>query len=166
MKIDCSGPEQSKHTSRRLCFCFLEENWKYQMPVWTEDLDQAVAENIGTFDGVKEISVGLTEDVVIIFKGSIGYGKSLLFQCPVSTWHMQCVKRGSVGNTRLFYQNAACSSEFFSPAGRLRLSKCALFLPLVWYWEVVTRIFIFCSLFLVGMIFPQMRVESIFFNLF
>ena len=54
----------------------------------------------------------------------------------------------------------------FSPAGRLQLSKCALFFPLVSYWEVVTRILIFCGVFLVGMIFPLMRVESIFFNLF
>ena len=54
----------------------------------------------------------------------------------------------------------------FSPAGRLQLSKCALFLPLVSYWEVVTRILIFCGVFLVGMIFPLMRIESIFFNFF
>ena len=37
------------------------------MPVWTEDLDQAIAEVIGTFDGVEEISAGLREDVVIIY---------------------------------------------------------------------------------------------------
>ena len=43
-----------------------------------ELLDQAIAEVIGTFDDVEEISAGLREDIVIIFKGSIGYGKSLL----------------------------------------------------------------------------------------
>ena len=43
-----------------------------------EVLDQAIAEVIGTFDDVEEISAGLREDIVIIFKGSIGYGKSLL----------------------------------------------------------------------------------------
>ena len=109
----------------------------------TEDLDQAISEVIGTFDGVEEISVGLREDIAIIFKGSIGYGKSLLFQllpgiCSVFKW----------------------------AAGRLRLSKCALFLLLFSYWEVVTRILIFCGLFLAGMIFSLMRIESIFFNLF
>ena len=29
-------------------FRFLKENWKYQMPVWTGDLDQAIAEVIRT----------------------------------------------------------------------------------------------------------------------
>ena len=48
--------------------------------IGTEDLDQAISEVIGTFDGVEEISVGLREDIVIIFKRLIGYGKSLLFQ--------------------------------------------------------------------------------------
>ena len=48
--------------------------------IGTEDLDQAISEVIGTFDGVEEISLGPREDIVIIFKGSIGYGKSLLFQ--------------------------------------------------------------------------------------
>ena len=43
-----------------------------------ELLDHAIAEVIGTFDDVEEISAGLREDIVIIFKGSIGYGKSLL----------------------------------------------------------------------------------------
>ena len=43
-------------------------------------MDQAISEVIGTFDGVEEISVGLREDIVIIFKRLIGYGKSLLFQ--------------------------------------------------------------------------------------
>ena len=43
-------------------------------------MDQAIAEVIGTFDGEEEIRVELREDTVIIFKGSIGYGKSLLFQ--------------------------------------------------------------------------------------
>ena len=49
-----------------------------------ELLDQAIAEVIGTFDDVEEISAGLREDIVIIFKGSIGYGKSLL----VSYWEV------------------------------------------------------------------------------
>ena len=38
-------------------------------------MDQVISEVIGTFDGVEEISVGLREDIVIIFKGLIGYGK-------------------------------------------------------------------------------------------
>ena len=69
-------------------------------------------------------------------------------------------------------ENDCCSSYYLAyavckrAAGRLQLSKCALFLQLVSYWEVVTRILIFCGVFLVGMIFPLMRVESIFFNLF
>ena len=69
-------------------------------------------------------------------------------------------------------ENHCCSSYYLAyavykrAAGRLRLSKCAVFLLLVSYWEVVTRILIFCGLFLVGMIFSLMRIESIFFNLF
>ena len=56
-------------------FCFFF--WKR---IETEDLDQAIAEVTGTFDGEEEIRVELREDTVTIFKGSIGYGKSLLFQ--------------------------------------------------------------------------------------
>ena len=85
-------------------------------------LVQAIAEVIGTFDGVEELSAGLREDIVIIFKGSIGYGKSLLFQLlpRQHTTFTSC-------------QNAACFNDFSPPAGRLRLSKCVLFLPLVSY---------------------------------
>ena len=36
------------------------------------------SEVIGTFDYVEEISTGLREAIAIIFKGSIGYGKSML----------------------------------------------------------------------------------------
>ena len=57
--------------------CFVFVFWKR---IETEDLDQAIAEVTGTFDGEEEIRVELREDTVTIFKGSIGYGKSLLFQ--------------------------------------------------------------------------------------
>ena len=110
--------------------------------IGTEDLDQAISEVIGTFDGVEKISVGLREDIVIISKD----------------WSAM--------------ENHCCSSYYLAyavckrAAGRLRLSKCALFLLLFSYWEVVTHILIFCGLFLVGMLFSVMRIESIFFNLF
>ena len=109
--------------------------------IGTEDLDQAISEVIGTFDGVEEISVGLRDCQL--------YSKD-----------------------RSAMENHCCSSYYLAyavykrAAGRLRLSKCALFLLLVSYWEIVTRILIFCGLFLVGMIFSLMRIESIFFNLF
>ena len=49
-------------------FRFLEENWKYQMPILTEDLDEAIAEVIGTFDGVvsmwRMINAELREGIV------------------------------------------------------------------------------------------------------
>ena len=58
-------------------------------------------------------------------------------------------------------QNAACSIEFFllrvDYALEGSLSKCELFLPLVLHWEVVTRILIFCGLFLVCVICPLMQ---------
>ena len=39
---------------------------------------------------------------------------------PVSTWHMQCVKRGSGGNTRLSPRSKMLLVPMnFSPAGRL-----------------------------------------------
>ena len=44
--------------------------------------------------------------------------------------------------------------------------QISLILPFVLYWEDVMRLPIFCGLFLVGMICPLMRVESIFFDLF
>ena len=36
-------------------FAFWKRNWKYQMPVRTKDLDKAIAEVIGTFEGVEDI---------------------------------------------------------------------------------------------------------------
>ena len=142
------------------------------MPVWTDDLDKAIAKVIGTFDGVEEISMELWEGIVNYYlkERHIGGLADRLWKItaiPVSTWHMQCVKRGSGGNTRLSPRSKMLLVPMnFSPAGRLWLSKYALFLPLVLYWEVVTLILIFCGLFLVGMICPLMRVESIFFDLF
>ena len=57
------------------------------MPVRREDLDKAIAEVIGTFDGAEEISAGLREGILNYMqrKGILavlpsGYGKSLLFQ--------------------------------------------------------------------------------------
>ena len=58
---------KSKQSTLHVRFHFLEENWKYQMPVRTADLDKAIADVIGKFDGVEEISAGLREG--IIFKG-------------------------------------------------------------------------------------------------
>ena len=141
------------------------------MPVWTDDLDKAIAKVIGTFDGVEEISMELWEGIVNYYlkERHIGGLADRLWKItaiPVSTWHMQCVKRGSGGNTRLSPRSKMLLVPMnFSPAGRLWLSKYALFLPLVLYWEVVTLILIFCGLFLDGMICPLMRVESIFFDL-
>ena len=109
--------------------------------IGTEDLDQAISEVIGTLDGVEEISVGLRDCNYIQRIDRLWK----ITAVPVTTWHMQCIKGQRVD---------------------LRLSKCALFLLLVSYWEIVTPILIFCGLFLVGMIFSLMRIESIFFNLF
>ena len=76
------------------------------MPVRTKDLDKAIAEVIGTFEGVEEIIALLREGIVnYIQRKDIGGladrldRKSLLFQLLPGM--MQCVKRGSAGNTRL-----------------------------------------------------------------
>ena len=57
------------------------------MAVRTEDLDEAIAEVIGTFNGVEEISAEQREGIVnyiqrkdILTVLPTGYGKSLLFQ--------------------------------------------------------------------------------------
>ena len=112
--------------------------------IGTKDLDQAISEVIGTFDGVEEISVGLRDCNYIQRIDRL----RRITAVPVTT------------HDYLAY------AVYKRAAGRLRLSKCALFLLLVSYWEVVTRILIFCRLFLVDMIFSLMRIESIFFNLF
>ena len=49
---------------RRERFRFLDEYWKYQMPVWMEDLDKAIVKVIVTFDGEEEISAELREIIV------------------------------------------------------------------------------------------------------
>ena len=57
------------------------------MPSRTEDLDKAIAEVTGTFDGVEEIITGLREGIVnymqrkdILAVLPTGHGKSLPFQ--------------------------------------------------------------------------------------
>ena len=52
------GSNVNNPSTHHVRFHFLEENWKYQMPVRTEDFDNAIAEVIGTFDGVEEIWEG------------------------------------------------------------------------------------------------------------
>ena len=82
--------------SSHVCFCLLEENWKYQMAV------RAIAKVIRTFDGVEGISTEQKEGIVnyiqrkdILTVLQTGYGKSLgITAVPVTTWYMQCVKGG------------------------------------------------------------------------
>ena len=69
------------------------------MPVRTKDLDKAIAEVIGTFEGVEEIIALRREGIVnYIQRKDIGGladrldGKSLLFQLLPGM--MQCVKKG------------------------------------------------------------------------
>ena len=52
------GSNPNNPNTHHLRFHILEENWKYQMPVRTEDFDKAIAEVIRTFDGVEEIWEG------------------------------------------------------------------------------------------------------------
>ena len=75
--------------------CFVFVFWRR---IETEDLDQAIAEVTGTFDGEEEIRVELREDTNYIQRIDRLWKITAV---PVTTWHMQCVKRGSVGNTRL-----------------------------------------------------------------
>ena len=164
------GANANNPSTHHVRFHFLEGKRKYQTPVRTEDLDMAIAEVIGTFDGVEEIWEGIVN--YYLKERHIGGLSDRLWKItavPVSTWHMQWVKRGLVGNIKRLPRATMllqCSNEFFSPAGRLWLTKYALILPFVLYWEVVTRLLIFYGLFLVGMICPLMRVESTFFDLF
>ena len=55
---------QNNPSTHHVRFRFSEENWKYQMPVRTKDLDKAIAEVIGTFEGVDEIIALLREGIV------------------------------------------------------------------------------------------------------
>ena len=75
---------QNNPSTNHVRFRLLEENWKYQMPVRTKDLDKTIAEVTGTFEGVEEIIALLREGIVK--ERHIGGladrldGKSLLFQ--------------------------------------------------------------------------------------
>ena len=75
---------QNNPSTHHVRFRLLEENWKYQMPVRTKDLDKTIAEVTGTFEGVEEIIALLREGIVK--ERHIGGladrldGKSLLFQ--------------------------------------------------------------------------------------
>ena len=55
---------QNNPSTHHVRFRFLEENRKYQMPVPTKDLDKAIAEVTGTFEGVEEIIALLREGIV------------------------------------------------------------------------------------------------------
>ena len=54
---------------------------------------------IRTLDGVEEMSAGLREDTVNYIQRIDRLWE--ITAVPVTTWHMQCVKGGSVGNTGL-----------------------------------------------------------------
>ena len=107
----CKGSNPNNPSTHHVRFHFLEGNWKCQMPVRTEEFDRATAEVTGTFDGVEEIWEGIVnnyfymsflkrKDVLAVLP--TGCGKSLLFQLKSTLhWHMQWVKRGSVGNIKL-----------------------------------------------------------------
>ena len=133
------------------------------MPVRTKDLDKAIAEVIGTFEGVEEIIALLREGIVNYLqrKGIGGLadrldGKSLLFQLLPGM--MQCVKRGSAGNTRLLppAKMLLVPMNFFSSGERMTEQMR----------NILACVLIFCCSFLVGMICPFMRVERIYFDLF
>ena len=82
---------------------------------------------------------------------------------PVTTSHMQCVK--GVGRQHTTYttcQNAACSSKFFLQRVDYNWAILHYFCRL---FHTERSWHAYC-VFLVGMIFPLMRVESVFFNLF
>ena len=78
---------QNNPSTHHVRFRFLEENWKYQMPVRTKDLDKAIAEVIGTFEGVEEIVALLRlhskERLLLAVLPTLLDGKSLLFLTSV-----------------------------------------------------------------------------------
>ena len=78
---------QNNPSTHHVRFRFLEENWKYQMPVRTKDLDKAIAEVIGTFEGVEEIVALLRlyskERLILAVLPTLLDGKSLLFLTSV-----------------------------------------------------------------------------------
>ena len=55
---DAGGLKVTQSISSHVCFCLLEENWKYQMAV------RAIAKVIRTFDGVEGISAEQKEGIV------------------------------------------------------------------------------------------------------
>ena len=56
---------QNNPSTYHLRFRFLDESWKYQMPVRTKDLDKVIAEvMIATFEGVEEVIALLREGIV------------------------------------------------------------------------------------------------------
>ena len=59
------GFNPNNPSTHHVRFHFLEENWKYQMPVRPEDFDKAIAEVIGTFDGVEEIWEGIVNYYIL-----------------------------------------------------------------------------------------------------
>ena len=90
------------------------------MPVRTKDLDKAIAEVIGTFEGVEEVIALLREGIVNYIQrkdigGLAGPARWKITPVPVTTWHDAVCKKG-VGRQHTTFtscQNAACSNEFF-----------------------------------------------------
>ena len=67
------------------------------MPIRTEDLDEAIAEVIRTFDGVTNDKCGTKRGHCKLQSKERHIGGLVL----VTTWQMQCVTRESVSNTLL-----------------------------------------------------------------
>ena len=89
------------------------------MPVRTKDLDKAIAEVIGTFEGVEEIIALLREGIVnYLQRKDIGRLADRLdgqITAVPATWHDAVCKKGLGRQHTTFTscQNAACSNEFF-----------------------------------------------------
>ena len=95
MKVTKIKSKESKHTSRT-CSLFGRE-LKYQMPIRTEDLDKAIAEVTGAFDGVVDDKCGTKRGHCKLKSKERHIGCLVL----VTTWQMQCVTRESISNTLL-----------------------------------------------------------------
>ena len=104
---DAGVLKQSNHTSRMFCFCFLEENWNRRFRPGYSRSHWNIRWWGGNTCGIKRGHCNYIQRIDRLWK---------ITAVPVTTWHMQCVKRGSVGNTRLLprAKMLLVSMNFFS----------------------------------------------------
>ena len=114
------GSNPDNQSTHHVHFHFLEENWKYQMPVRTEDFDKAIGEVIGTFSGVEEMWEGIVDYYLKerhIWRSCRPAIENHCCSSQYLAYEMSKYGISRQHKTFTSFQNVVCSNEFFFSSG-------------------------------------------------